>query len=223
MPSAGKKGRDVKSFTNQEGARIVDDLTVAIRENKQQLSEIDGAIGDGDHGVNMAKGFGFAAEELEKNPGNFSHGLGVIGKTLMMRIGGAMGPLYGNLFRSMSKAIKDRESIDAEAFGEMLKAAGQGIGALSQARVGDKSLVDALYPAVEAYGKARERGKDFEESLEAMVEAARAGRDSTRDLVSKIGRSSRLGERSRGTLDAGAASCCLILETMAAGIKQLIR
>jgi dihydroxyacetone kinase-like protein len=94
---------------------------------------------------------------------------------------------------------------------------------LSRAEIGDKSLVDALYPAVDSYGKALEEGKDFEESLDAMVEAARAGRDSTKDLVSKIGRSSRLGERSRGTLDAGAASCCLILETMAAGIKELIR
>jgi dihydroxyacetone kinase-like protein len=213
----------MKSFTNQEGARIVDDLIAAIRENKQHLSDIDGAIGDGDHGVNMAKGFGLAAEELGQNPGNLSHGLGVLGKTLMMRIGGAMGPLYGNFFRSMAKAIQERESIDAGAFGEMLRAAGEGIRTLSQAEVGDKSLVDALYPAVDAYGNALEEGKDFEESLEAMVEAARAGRDSTRDLVSKIGRSSRLGERSRGTLDAGATSCCLILETMAAGIRELIR
>jgi dihydroxyacetone kinase-like protein len=171
----------------------------------------------------MAKGFGLAAEELDRNPGNLSHGLGVLGKMLLMRIGGAMGPLYGSFFRSMSKAIQGKESIDAEAFGEMLQAAGEGIGALSGAKVGDKSLVDALYPAVDAYGNALEKGMDFEESLDAMVATARAGRDSTKDMVSKIGRSSRLGERSRGTLDAGATSCCLILETMAAGIKKLIR
>jgi dihydroxyacetone kinase-like protein len=209
-------------FGNDEGARILGDLIRAIQENKQTLSDIDGAIGDGDHGVNMAKGFALAAEELQKSPGNLSHGLGVIGKTLMMRIGGAMGPLYGSLFRSMSKAIQDKEVIDAEAFGEMLTAAQAGIRGITQAKVGDKSLVDVLYPAVEAYGRALAEGKNLEECLGAMVNAAQKGRDSTKDLVSKIGRSSRLGERSRGSLDAGAVSCCLILETMAGSIIGLI-
>jgi dihydroxyacetone kinase-like protein len=213
---------DRKSFSNQEGARIVDDLIGAIRENKQRLSDIDGAIGDGDHGVNMAKGFGFCAEELENNPGDLSYSLGVLGKMLMMRIGGAMGPLYGSLFRSMAKVSQDRKDIDAEVFKEMLEAAGQGIRGLSQAKIGDKSLVDTLFPAVESYGKALEEGKGFEDALDVMAAAARAGRDSTKDLVSKIGRSSRLGERSRGVLDAGAASCCLVLETMADSIKHLI-
>jgi dihydroxyacetone kinase-like protein len=212
----------MKSFSNREGARIVDDLIRAIRENKQTLSDIDGAIGDGDHGVNMAKGFGFCAEELEKNPGNLSHSLGVLGKALMLRIGGALGPLYGNLFRSMSKAIEDRESIDAKGFQEMLEAGEQGVRSLSQAKIGDKTLVDALFPAVESYSRAVAQGKDFEEALDAMVEAARAGRDSTKDLVARVGRSSRMGERSRGVLDAGATSCCLILETMAESVKGLI-
>jgi dihydroxyacetone kinase-like protein len=212
----------MKAFSNQQGAGIIADLIEAIQENKQYLSDIDGAIGDGDHGVNMAKGFTLCAAELEKNPGDLSHGLGVLGKTLMMRIGGAMGPLYGSLFRSMSKAIQDKESIDSQGFGQMLEAAEQGIRGLSQARVGEKSLVDALYPAVESYRNALKQGKDFKESLDAMVEAARAGRDSTKDMVSKIGRSSRLGDRSRGVLDAGASSCCLILETMVSSIKKLL-
>jgi dihydroxyacetone kinase-like protein len=211
-----------KSFSNQEGARIVDDLVQAIRENKQRLSDIDGAIGDGDHGVNMAKGFNICAEELAKNPGNLSHSLGVLGKTLMMRIGGAMGPLYGNLFRSMAKASQGKAAIDAAVFKEMLEAAEQGIRALSQAKVGEKSLVDALYPAVDSYKRAVDQGKSFQEALEAMAAAASEGRDSTKDMLSKIGRSSRLGERSRGVLDAGATSCCLILETMAGSIKSLI-
>jgi dihydroxyacetone kinase-like protein len=212
----------MKAFSNGEGAGIVSDLIRSIQENKQHLSDIDGAIGDGDHGVNMAKGFAFCADELEKNPGDLSHGFGVLGKILMMRIGGAMGPLYGSLFRSMSIAIQGREYIDAQGFKEMLEAAEQGIRGLSQAKVGEKSLVDTLYPAVESYANALEQGKDFQESLKAMVEAARAGRDSTKDLVSKIGRSSRLGERSRGVLDAGATSCCLILETMAYSIEKLL-
>jgi dihydroxyacetone kinase-like protein len=215
-------GEDTKSFSNQAGARIVDDLIRAIRENKQRLSDIDGAIGDGDHGVNMAKGFGFCAEELEKVPGDLSHSIGVLGKTLMMRIGGAMGPLYGSLFRAMAKASQGKERIDAAVFKEMLEAAEQGIRALSQAKIGDKSLVDTLFPAVDAYRVALAEGEDFDEALDAMVAAARAGRDSTKDLVSKIGRSSRLGERSRGVLDAGATSCCLVLETMADSVRDLI-
>jgi len=170
----------------------------------------------------MAKGFGLCAEELDKNPGDLSHGLEVLGKTLMMRIGGAMGPLYGSLFRSMSKAIGDQESIDAQSFGRMLEAASQAIRNLSDAKIGDKSLVDTLYPAAERYAEDLAGGADFVNALDSMAEAGRAGRDSTRDLVAKIGRSSRLGERSRGVVDAGAASCCLILETMAGTIKHLI-
>jgi dihydroxyacetone kinase-like protein len=210
------------SFANPDGAQIVADLVTAIRENSQHLSDIDGAIGDGDHGVNMNKGFGLAEAELEKNPGNLTQGLKVVSRTLMNSIGGAMGPLYGMFFRGLSKGSEGKDRIDAATFGEMLTGSETALRTLSQAQVGDKTLMDALLPAVSAYTVALARGRSFTECLELMAQAAEQGRDSTRDLVAKAGRASRLGERSRGTQDAGATSCALLLRTMANSIKNLL-
>jgi dihydroxyacetone kinase-like protein len=210
------------SITKVEGIVILDQVIKAIQENKQYLSDIDGEIGDGDHGINMNKGFTLCREELDKNPGDLPHGLNLLSRVLMMKIGGAMGPLYGKFFKSLSASLAAHENIDAQAFGEALAAAKEAIGMISQAEVGDKTLVDALYPAVEAYRQALDQGKDFPAALADLKQAAQAGRDSTKDLVARIGRSSRLGERSRGVIDAGAASCALILGTMADTITGLL-
>jgi dihydroxyacetone kinase phosphoprotein-dependent L subunit len=210
------------SFANPDGARIIADLVTAIRENSQLLSDIDGTIGDGDHGVNMNKGFGLAAAELGKNPGDMTHGLKVISKTLMSSIGGAMGPLYGMIFRGLAKGSEGKSQIDSATFGAMLTAAETSLRSLSQATVGDKTLMDAFLPAVGAYTTAVAGGRSFPECLELMARAGEAGRDSTRDMIAKVGRASRLGERSRGTQDAGATSCALILRTMAESIKSLL-
>lgn len=209
------------SILNTEGAKIVDALIEAVQKNAQKLSDIDGAIGDGDHGVNMNKGFTLAAVEIATRPGNLSQGLSVISRTLMNSIGGAMGPLYGMFFRGLAKGCEGKERIDAEVFETMLGAAETSLRSLTQAEVGDKTLMDAFVPAVGAYRRARAENRSFGEALEAMAEAAERGRDSTRDLVARIGRASRLGERSRGTQDAGATSCALLLRTMADSIKKL--
>jgi dihydroxyacetone kinase len=141
----------------------------------------------------------------------------------MMKIGGSMGPLYGKFFKGLSTSLAENKNIDAHSFGEALRASEEAIKSISQARVGDKTLVDALFPAVAAYQAALDDGKDFTGALADMKQAANAGRDNTKDLVAKIGRSSRLGERSKGVIDAGAASCALILETMADTITGLIK
>jgi dihydroxyacetone kinase-like protein len=211
-----------ETFSTTDGARIVSDLIEAIAANYSYLSEIDGAIGDGDHGINMNKGFGMAGEELGKNPGDLAHSLKTLSRVLMTNIGGSMGPLYGMFFRSAAKTVDGIQEVDAAAFGEMLEAIVAGIGKVSQAKVGDKTMMDALIPAVEAYNEKIRDSAGFSESLDAMVEAANAGRDSTKDMIAKVGRSSRLGERSRGVLDAGATSCALILQTMAGSIKNLL-
>jgi dihydroxyacetone kinase-like protein len=112
--------------------------------------------------------------------------------------------------------------IDAAVFGRMLAAGVASLRSISQAKVGDKTLMDALLPAEEAYRLALQEGKSFAECLQAMAAAAKKGRDSTRDLVARVGRASRLGERSKGSLDAGAASCALILSTMAGSIRELL-
>jgi len=212
----------METFSNKEGARVVDRMILAIAENKQYLSDIDGAIGDGDHGINMNKGFALTREALDKDPGNFSHGLNTLAKILMMRIGGSMGPLYGKIFKTMGEILSGREEINAVIFGEALNGIPESLAQLTQARVGDKTLVDALYPAIDAYNLAIHSGEGFGESLAAMKKAAVKGRDATENMVARLGRSSRLGDRSRGVIDAGSASCALLLGIMADTINEII-
>ena len=106
----------MSQFTNDDGIQIVLDLIIAVQTNKQYLSDLDGAIGDGDHGVNMNKGFTLCREELQTNPGNIAHGLKVLSKVLIMKIGGSMGPLYGYFFKSMAAACDGSDTIDADVF-----------------------------------------------------------------------------------------------------------
>lgn len=212
----------MSEFKNSEGAVIVDRMIDIIQENKQYLSDIDGAIGDGDHGINMNKGFTMTRDALEKDPGDFSHGLLTLAKVLMMRIGGSMGPLYGKIFKTMGKTFKDQSEINAALFNEALQGVKEGMASLSPAKVGDKTLVDSLYPAIDAFSDAMESEGGFGGALLVMKSAAEKGRDDTEDMVAKIGRSSRLGERSRGVIDAGAASCALLIGVMADAIVELL-
>ena len=213
----------MQSFANSDGARIVDDMIKIIQENKQYLSDVDGAIGDGDHGVNMNKGFTMCAEELDRYPGDLTHSLEVLSKTLMTKIGGAMGPLYGMFFKRMSRKCKEEERINADVFREMLKSALSGVQDIGGAKRGDKTLLDTLIPATEAFEAALENGKDFKVALEEMSSAAEKGKENAKALVARVGRSSRLGERSRGFYDAGAVSCCIILQSMASSFLRLLK
>ena len=208
------------SFRNADGRRIVERFVEVIHENRAYLSEIDGRIGDGDHGINMDKGFQLASSRLEDGM-SMSDALRLLGRTLVMEIGGSMGPLYGQMFKAMAKASKEAEQIDASVVLAMLQAAQAAIQELGDAQVGDKTLVDTLDPAVAAVREAVEAGKELDAALDAMVAAAEAGWKSTEDLVAKVGRSARLGERSRGVLDAGATSCYLMLRAMSEEMKGL--
>lgn len=134
-----------------------------------------------------------------------------------------MGPLYGKYFKAFSGVFEGKLEIGIAEFGEALKAGVDAISTISVAKVGDKTMIDTLIPALEAYQKAQTEGKSFSEALEAMKIAAIEGRDSTKDMIAKLGRASRLGERSRGVPDAGATSCCLILETIADSATSLIK
>jgi phosphoenolpyruvate---glycerone phosphotransferase subunit DhaL len=210
-----------ESFANAEGRVVVDRLIAVIREHRAYLSEIDGRIGDGDHGINMDKGFQLTATRLEEGM-SMSEALRVLGRTLLLEIGGSMGPLYGQFFKAMAAASREAERVDAAVVRAMLEAAYAAIRELGEAKPGDKTLVDTLDPAVAALGVAVDRGAGLGDALDAMVKAAEAGWKSTEDLVAKVGRSSRLGERSRGVLDAGATSCYLMLQSMAATMMELI-
>ena len=212
----------MQGFANAQGQKILDDLVTAVGANKQYLSDLDGAIGDGDHGINLNKGFSLWADELRKGPGDFSAGLASLSKILLSSIGGAMGPLYGLIFSGLSAGCRGQDWIDGEVFGQMMAGAVASVKTISQATIGDKTMMDVLLPAEEAYRDALQHGASFSEALEALCQAAEAGRESTRGLVARIGRASRLGERSRGALDAGAASCAVILTSMAGSIRGLL-
>jgi len=203
----------MSNFSNLNGRPVVLALCDIIEENKTYLSKIDGAIGDGDHGINMAKGFRLVRERLVEKEISLSKGCGLIGQILMTEIGGSMGPIYGTFFIQMSLKSKDKTEIDTQLFAEMLKAARTGVEDIGGAKIGDKTMMDTLVPAEEAYQEAVNQGADLQTALTQMAAAAEAGKESTRELVAKLGRASRLGERSRGILDAGATSCALILQT----------
>ncbi len=210
------------TINNRDSGGVVLNLIQMIHENAAYLSEIDGKIGDGDHGINMNKGFTMCGQRLEGQQYSLSDGLAILSRTLMEDIGGSMGPLYGVFFDEMSIASVDLQEIGARDFETMLKNALSGIQEIGSAKRGDKTLLDTLIPGVEAYSAALNAGKNFKEALAAMQDAAKAGWQSTEDMVAKIGRASRLGERSRGVLDAGATSCWLILNSMANSILAML-
>ena len=212
----------MESFKNAAGGVIVYSLIKAIQDNKVYLSEIDGAIGDGDHGINMNKGFTLCEKKLDGQSCSLDTALKTLGRILLTEIGGSMGPIYGTFFRSMAKCCADKEDIDKTVFMNMLENAAQEISALAGAKPGDKTLYDCLYPAANSFKEAVDSGKTFTEALKIMSAAAEQGRDSTVNMVAKLGRAARLGERSRGVLDAGSASCCLILQTMSTEAIKLI-
>ena len=197
-------------------------MVAAIVREQAFLGEIDGKIGDGDHGINMSKGFRLAGERLAAG-GDLAHGLDILGDTLLSDIGGSMGPLYGTFFTEMAVVLRGAARIDAARFSAMLRAGRATVVDLGGAKVGDKTLVDVLAPAEAAFDAAHNRGETFAACLIAMKRAAAEGLESTRDMVARIGRASRLGERSRGTLDAGAASCSLLLTTLADGLLNQLQ
>ncbi|MBQ8856783.1 MAG: dihydroxyacetone kinase subunit L [Lachnospiraceae bacterium] len=210
-------------FKNNAGKSILLAMVKAIQENKDYLAEVDGLIGDGDHGMNMNKGFSVFENRFQDKDISFTEGLWELGNILFSEIGGSMGPIYGTIFMEMSDAGEDLEEISAGNLADMLEAGLKGLQEIVEAKVGDKTLVDTLNPAVDALKLGALEKQDFRSVLLHMKQEAAQGRDSTKDLVAKFGRSSRLGERSRGVLDAGATSCCIILTAMADGIIELLK
>lgn len=213
----------METFKNADGKSILLNMVKSIQDNKAYLGEVDGLIGDGDHGMNMNKGFTLFEERFGQEKFGFSEGMEELGMILFNEIGGSMGPIYGTIFMSMAEAIEDTEDIGTVEFAGMLEAGLKNLQEIVEAQVGDKTLVDTLSPAVNVMKKAAAEGTGFFAALTDLIAAAEAGRDSTKDMVAKYGRSSRLGERSRGVLDAGSVSCCLLLTAMAKSVQELIK
>ena len=182
-----------------------------IAEQRDYLVDLDRAIGDGDHGENMDRGFKAAVEALEQaQPGSVAEVLKTVAKTLMSTVGGAAGPLYGTAFLRVSKAAGDGD-LDGAGVAAVIAGALDGIQARGKATTGEKTMVDAWTPALEAARAAADSGSDPAAVLEAAATAAEAGAAATEPLRATKGRASYLGERSIGHLDPGAVSTSLIL------------
>ena len=182
-----------------------------IAEQRDYLVDLDRAIGDGDHGENMDRGFKAAVEALgQAQPASVAEVLKTVAKTLMSTVGGAAGPLYGTAFLRASKAAGDGE-LDGVGVAAVIAGALDGIQARGKATTGEKTMVDAWTPALEAARAAAEAGSDPVAVLEAAATAAEAGAAATEPMRATKGRASYLGERSIGHLDPGAVSTSLIL------------
>lgn len=212
-----------ETFQNAAGKPVLLEMVRRIQEGKTYLGDVDGLIGDGDHGMNMNKGFTLFETRYADEAYSFSDGLEKLGSVLFNEIGGSMGPIYGTIFMDMAECAEEKEEIGLADLAEILEAGLNGLCEIVEARVGDKTLVDTLSPAVDSLKKDAAAGTSFGEALAHMKAEAEAGRDSTKELVAKFGRSSRLGERSRGVLDAGSCSCCMILCAMVDGITALLQ
>ena len=195
------------------------EILVAIAEKvqaqKDLLTELDIEIGDGDHGINMARGFAAVKAKL---PGLTDKDVGAIlkdvGMTLVSTVGGAAGPLYGTAFMKAGMACKGLSEIDGEQFLRAFSAAVAGIRQRGKSEEGEKTMLDALCPAERALAEALGSGASLKAALGKAVEAAEEGLAHTRDIVATKGRASYLGERSLGHQDPGATSSLLMLQVM---------
>ena len=199
--------------------RWVRGFAEAVTENKDYLTQLDSAIGDADHGANMARGMAAAVAALDgKPPATAAALLKQVGMTLVSTVGGASGPLYGTFFLRMATAAGEVDALDAPTFAKALRAGLEGVVARGKAEPGDKTMFDALAPAVDALDAALAAGTPLAEALRATAAAAAEGRDATVPMLARKGRASYLGERSVGHQDPGATSTTLLLEAAAAAV-----
>jgi len=186
-----------------------------IEANRDHLTQLDAAIGDADHGINLARGFTAVLAALDAKPAATPGAvLTLTGSTLISKVGGASGPLYGMAFRRAGQALGAAEDVDLAALAQALEAALAGVQQLGAAREGDKTMVDALAPATRALAKAVAEGATQADALAAAAAAAAEGAAATVSMEARKGRASYLGPRSVGHEDPGAASTVLILTAL---------
>ena len=192
----------------------IEKIAEKIRENKDFLTDLDREIGDADHGVNMARGFSAVEEKLPKDETDIGLMLKKTGMTLLSTVGGASGPLYGTAYMEAGKIAAGKTEISPEDFGAMLAAAIAGIQKRGKAVRGEKTMLDALIPAYDAYMAKVGEGADIAAALDAACSEAEKGIEFTKTIRATKGRASYLGDRSIGHQDPGATSATLTLETI---------
>jgi dihydroxyacetone kinase-like protein len=187
----------------------------SVRAERDHLVQLDAAIGDADHGINMARGFGAVVQALGADNGSPPGRLLIIaGRTLVSTVGGASGPLWGSALRAGGRVLGDQTTFDSAQLVEVLAAALASVKDLGTAALGDKTMVDSLEPAVETLRAQLAEGAPLAKGVEAAAEAAEAGMRGTVPMQARKGRASYLGERSVGHQDPGATSTALIIRAL---------
>jgi dihydroxyacetone kinase-like protein len=212
-----------------ESAVRAQTINIWLAESEQQikaqsdyLTQLDAAIGDGDHGINMRRGFDAVGKALAAQGNGVPGGrlLIVAGKTLVSTVGGASGPLWGSALRRAGRSLGDADPFDGEQLALALDAALEGVVELGAAAPGDKTMVDALTPATQALHRALDEGMPLDGALKAAADAAAAGAEATVPLQARKGRASYLGERSIGHQDPGATSAAIILAALHTAVSR---
>jgi dihydroxyacetone kinase-like protein len=187
-----------------------------IGENAGHLTDLDAAVGDADHGINMERGMTAVVAALDESPPADMAGLAkLVGMTLVRSVGGASGPLYGTFFLRMATSLGPRDAVDAAGFAEALRAGVEGVVQRGHAEPGDKTMYDALAPAMDALDGELASGAGLSDALATAAAAAARGRDATTPMVARKGRASYLGERSAGHQDPGATSAAMLIAAAA--------
>jgi phosphoenolpyruvate---glycerone phosphotransferase subunit DhaL len=204
------------SVTYDDVVRALRAFAATIAENKTYLTDLDSAIGDADHGINMDRGFQAVAGKVDGvAPGDIGALFKAVGMTLVSTVGGAGGPLYGTLFLQLGVASAGKSELTAEDWLAALTAAVDGVQARGKAEPNDKTMLDTLWPARAAFAEAIAEGASFSEALQRSAAAGEEGMKATIPLVARKGRASYLGERSAGHQDPGSTSSFLLLKTFA--------
>jgi dihydroxyacetone kinase-like protein len=205
------------SLSYDDVLRWIRTFAAEVGTNKEQLTQLDAAVGDGDHGINMDRGMSAVIGKVDASGQEQDIGalLKTVGMTLVSTVGGAGGPLYGTLFMQMGTAVSGKNELGPDDWAAALEAAVAGVQARGKAEPGDKTMIDALIPGRDALKSALAEGASFEDALRQSADAAGQGVRDTIPLVARKGRASYLGERSAGHQDPGATSSHLLLEAAA--------
>jgi dihydroxyacetone kinase-like protein len=202
------------TITNDQVVAWVRAFAAQIAEQKSALTKLDQAIGDGDHGTNMDRGMRKVLEKLDGAEGeDIGATLKAVGMALVSSVGGASGPLYGTLFMQMGAGAAGATELDLDGWTQALAKGAEGVQARGKAELGDKTMIDALSPAVEALRE--HAGGSLADALTASADAAQQGMEATIPLVARKGRASYLGERSADHQDPGATSTHLLVRAAA--------
>lgn len=211
------------SLTSADFIALFRAIAERIGEEKDYLCALDGQIGDADHGIAMEQGFAAVAvahESLDPATASLTEVFNLAARSFLNAVGASSGPLYATAFLRAGAALKDRRELDAEEAPALIEAITEGIRQRGKAEVGDKTMLDAWQPAADAVAAGRAAGRSGPEILAAARAAAEAGAEATKKMVASKGRSSRLGERSLGHMDPGAASAAIIVAVMAEALGR---